>query len=136
MSKDAQNFLSSLDVPIDDVFDLTPPVTKIRDVYNVEDELKLTPTTSTVTITTAILTTPQKTVKRRSVSPVRAGDKFDFLRYQSPVKKKAVPVGVVSPSIKDTLRRVYPPTVQQQVRFPVATPRTKVQPYNEDYITH
>jgi hypothetical protein len=38
--------------------------------------------------------------------PVRAGDKLDFLRYQSPVKKKAAPVGVVSPSIKDTLRRV------------------------------
>ena len=87
--------------------------------------MELTPTTSTVTITTAILTTPQKTVKRRSVSPVTAGDKLDYLRFQSPVKKKAVPVGVVSPSIKDTLRRLYPPTVKQEVRFPVATPEKK-----------
>jgi len=123
----------------------------LHDVYNVDDELKLTPTTSTVTITTAILTTPQKTVKRRSVSPVRAGDKLDFLRFQSPVKKKAVPVGVVSPSIKDTLRRVYPPTVKQEFpvpekkytftqglppgfRFPITTPRRKVHPPDtEDY---
>ena len=153
LSADAQNFLSSLNVPIDDVFDLTPPVTIIRDVCDVDADIFLTPTTSTVTTTTTILTTPQKTVKRRSVSPVRAGDKLDFLRYQSPVKKKAVPVGVVSPSIKDTLRRVYPPTVKQEVRFPVpekkytftqglppgfrfpiTTPRRKVHPPDtEDY---
>ncbi len=68
--------------------------------------------------------------------PVRAGDKLDFLRYQSPVKKKAVPVGVVSPSIKDTLRRVYPSTVQQQVRFPVTTPRTTNKPFHEDLVDH
>jgi hypothetical protein len=37
---------------------LSSDFTTIHDVYNVEDELKLTPTTSTVTITTAILTTP------------------------------------------------------------------------------
>jgi hypothetical protein len=147
MSADAQNFLSSLDFAIDDVFDLTPPVTTIRDVFDVDAELFLTPTTSTVTTTTTILTTPQKPVKRRSASPVRAGDKLDFLRYQSPVKKKAVPVGVqspvnkkavpvgvVSPSIKDTLRRVYPSTVQQHVRFPVTTPRTTKQPFHEDYV--
>ncbi len=29
---DAQNFLSSLEVPIDDAFELTPPVTNIREV--------------------------------------------------------------------------------------------------------
>ena len=75
MSADAQNFLSSLNVPIDDVFDLTPPVTTIRDVCDVDAEFFLTPTTSTVTTTTTILATPQKTVKRRLVSPVRAGDK-------------------------------------------------------------
>ena len=62
------------------------------------------------------------------------------MQFQSPVKKKSsVPVGVVSPSIKETLRRVYPPTVKQEVRpanagsssttmcreYPVATPEKK-----------
>ena len=173
---DAQDFIISWEEPIDDVFQLTPPVTRIlaftREVdnvddvfestattstvthgpvvYNVDDAFELTPPSSTVTtkatiLTTpqksattkaTILTTPQKSVKRRSVSPVRAGNKLDYLRYQSPVKPKVVLVGVMSPSIKDTLLRVYPPTVQQQVRFPVVKPRTiEVLPFNYEYET-
>ena len=170
---DVHNFMISCAEPIDDVFQLTPPVTRILalidnvddvfvstattstvtdipEVYIVDDAFESTPPTSTVTIKASILTTPQKSVttkatilttpqksvKRRSVSPVRAGNKLDYLRYQSPVKPKVVPVGVMSPSIKDTLRRVYPPTVQQQVRFPVVKPRTiEVLPFNYEYET-
>ena len=159
---DAQDFIISWEEPIDDVFQLTPPVTRIlaftREVdnvddvfestattstvthgpvvYNVDDAFELTPPSSTVTTKATILTTPQKSVKRRSVSPVRAGNKLDYLRYQSPVKPKVVLVGVMSPSIKDTLLRVYPPTVQQQVRFPVVKPRTiEVLPFNYEYVT-
>ncbi len=102
---DAKNFISSLDGEIDDVFELTPPATM-----------------------TTFLTTPKKQVIRRSVSPVRAGNKVDYLQYQSPVRQKAVPVGVVSPSIKDTFRRLYHPPVQQKAAQPVVMPvRTKVE---------
>ena len=173
---DVHNFMISCEEPIDDVFQLTPPVTRILaltrevnnvddvfvstattstvtdipEVYIVDDAFESTPPTSTVTIKATILktpqksattkatilTTPQKSVNKRSVSPVRAGNKLDYLRYQSPVKPKVVPVGVMSPSIKDTLRRVYPPTVQQQVRFPVVKPRTiEVLPFNYEYET-
>ena len=48
------HLLSNIPNPKDKRSDLTT----IHDVYSVDDELKLTPTTSTVTITTAILTTP------------------------------------------------------------------------------
>ena len=152
---DVHNFMISCEEPIDDVFQLTPTattstVTDIPEVYIVDDAFESTPPTSTVTIKATILktpqksattkatilTTPQKSVNKRSVSPVRAGNKLDYLRYQSPVKPKVVPVGVMSPSIKDTLRRVYPPTVQQQVRFPVVKPRTiEVLPFNYEYET-
>jgi hypothetical protein len=125
---EAQNFMSQLDVPIDDVFELTPPVTTRPEVYVVDNVFESIPSSS-VTTTTTHLTTPQKSVKKRTLSPVRAGDKLDFLRYQSSVKQKEVAVGqlyqsslkqkVVSPSIKDTFRGLYQPPVGR-VSSPVA----------------
>jgi hypothetical protein len=101
---DAKNFLSELDGETDDVFEYIPRAIKSPEVYNVYVDSESTSTTSSMTTMTTILTTPTKQVIRKSVSTARAGNKVDYSRYQSPVRQKVVPVGVVSPSIKDTFR--------------------------------